>query len=294
MTGRAAAGGVTRLRVGCAMWANRAWVGTCFPAGLSSDGVLAAYTTWCTTVEGNTTFHAIPSPATVRRWADASPADFRFCFKLPRHITHERRLADVGEEVEAFVALLAPLGPRVGPLQIQLPASFGPDGLGRLDEVLTRRDRRHEWAVEVRHRDFFAGGPAERPLDDLLAAHGVNRVILDSRALFDTPPETPAEHDAWNAKPRVPVRPVATAGHPLVRLIGHRDPDAAVARWEPWFDKLASWVRAGLEPHVFTHTPDNAVAPLLARRVWAEVARRVPDLEPLPVPQRPAQQPGLF
>ena len=39
---------------------------------------------------------------------------------------------------------------------------------------------------------------------------GADRVILHSRPVFDGPRETPEEIDAWEKKPRVPVRAVAT------------------------------------------------------------------------------------
>jgi uncharacterized protein YecE (DUF72 family) len=111
----------------------------------------------------------------------------------------------------------------------------------------------------------------------------VNRVILDSRALFAVPPTTPEEHAAWDAKPRLPVRPVATATEPLVRLIGQSDLDASIDFWRPWFAKLAAWRAAGVSPHVFVHTPDNAAAPRLVHRVRDEIAECCDDaLPPLP------------
>ena len=77
---------MTVLRVGCPMWAHRPWVGRFYPAGLRSGSELPYYATWCNAVEGNTTFYAEPSAATVARWLDQTPADFRFAFKLPRTI----------------------------------------------------------------------------------------------------------------------------------------------------------------------------------------------------------------
>ncbi len=276
------------------MWANRAWVGTYFPPDTPPGRELTAYATWCTTVEGNTTFYATPPPETVERWAADSPTSLRFCFKVPQHLTHERRLRGIEEPLGDFLDAVAPLRARLGPLQFQLPASFGPDDLPVLASTINALPRSFEWAVEVRHRDFFAGGDAERPLNDLLADAGVNRVILDSRALLTRPPETREELDAWENKPRLPVRPVATASAPLVRLIGQRSLDVNLDQWQPWTAKLAEWVVAGLEPHVFTHTPDNAEAPALARRFWQTVADLVPDLEPLPEPLGVPTTPNLF
>lgn len=272
------------------MWANRAWVGRWFPEDTAPGRELEAYASWCTTVEGNTTFYATPDPATIHHWAEQVPESFRFCFKLPRAITHERRLRNCAEELTSFLRRIDALAPNLGPVQIQLPASFGPDGMDALQHFVAQLSSAFQWAIEVRHPDFFAGGDAERPLDDFLAAKGINRVILDSRALFAAPPETEAEREAHEAKPRVPVRAVATADQPLIRLIGRTDAAASLEMWEPWFPKLAAWMDAGLSPHVFAHTPDNRDAPELARAVWTEVNRLFPGLDSLPEPRTASEQ----
>ena len=283
------------------MWANRDWVGRWFPSDTATGDELATYATWCTTVEGNTTFYAPPSTAAVERWTALAPDDFRFCFKLPQHITHERRLRDIAEPLHDFLSTIEPLGQRLGPVQIQLPASCEPADLEVLGRFLDAAPSDVDWAVEVRHPEFFVGGVAERPLDDLLREHGSNRVILDSRAFFESVPVTPHEREAWERKPRLPVRPVATGRHPLIRLIGQSDTEASLAHWQQWVPKLADWLNAGIEPHVFTHTPDNLDAPDLARRFWADVAHELRgrpestiDLEPLPEPRVADQQLGFF
>ena len=112
----------------------------------------------------------------------------------------------------------------------------------------------------------------ERHVDHLLTEHGVNRVILDSRALFDRPPETPEEVDAWEKKPRVPVRPVATGQQPIVRLIGNRDLSASLARWQQWVPTIVRWLQEGRCPVVFTHTPDNNEALPMARQFYDLIA----------------------
>jgi uncharacterized protein YecE (DUF72 family) len=282
------------LAVGCPMWAHRPRVGRHFPADTRVGKELAAYATWCSAVEGNTTFYALPSPEAVARWGEQAPPGFRFCFKVPRSVTHERRLRGAGDALREFLVRLEPVFDRLGPLQVQLPASFGPDDLPTLAAFVEALPAGFAWAVEVRHPAFFAGGSAERPLDDLLLAHDVNRVILDSRALFDRPPRTPAELEAWANKPRLPVRPMATGASPIVRLIGQSDLGANLDRWSQWWPKVAGWLARGRSPIVFTHTPDNLDSPPLARAAHARVAALVPDLAPLPEPATADEQLGLL
>lgn len=282
------------LRVGCAMWANRLWAGSCFPRSTRPGEELQHYVSWCTSVEGNTTFYSLPSTQTVAKWCESAPETFRFCFKLPRTITHERRLRNADAELAEFLSVIEPLGLRIGPVQIQLPATFEPDDLDVLAGFLAAMPETFDWAVEVRHDEFFAGGAAEAPLDDLLSSRGVNRVMLDSRALFAVRPITPEEHEAWENKPRLPVRPVATAQEPLVRIIGQSDGAVTREFWQSWVPVVARWLGEGLRPHVFVHTPDNLIAPQLAREFWADVAALHPDLTPLPEPITDTEQLDLF
>ena len=287
---------MARLYVGCAMWAQRGWVGRWFPHTTRSGEELTAYATWCTAVEGNTTFYATPSEATVQRWAQLAPVGFRFLCKVPRTVSHDRRLRgpEALAETAALLDRLEPLGERIGPVQIQLPRSFGPDDLAALDAFLQVRAAAYHWVVEVRHPAFFDGGPIERTLNELLFEHGVDRVILDSRALFAAPAATEAERDTQGRKPRLPVRAVALGRHPVVRFIGQSDRSANQQYWQRWLPTMARWLADGREPFVFLHTPDNADAPWLARQFHADVAALVPDLEPLPVPAAAPLQPSLW
>ncbi|MEM9466499.1 MAG: DUF72 domain-containing protein [Actinomycetota bacterium] len=283
---------LTPLGVGAPMWANRDWVGRSFPPDTAPGRELEAYARVCNAVEGNTTFYATPDEATVDRWRAATPVGFRFVFKLPREITHDRRLRDVETALDTFLDRIAPLAERMGPVMVQLPATFGPADLAALDDFLADASTSYRWAVEVRHLAFHAGGEAERPLNDLLHRHGADRVVLDSRPVFDGPRETPEELDAWEKKPRVPVRAVATGDQPIVRFIGQTAADANPPYWAPWVDAVERWLAQGRRPIVFLHTPDNVVAPELCRRFHAEVVART-GIAPLTTPPVVAQQQGI-
>lgn len=276
------------------MWANRDWVGRHLPAATRSGEELSAYAQVCTAVEGNTTFYALPDASTVERWAADAPPSFRFVCKLPRTITHDRRLRQAESETTEFLDRMAPLGERLGPVTVQLPASFGPDDLGALADFLDWAPDDVDWAVEVRHRAFEARGSHEVVLDDLLRTHRVNRVVIDTRAVFSGPRQTPAEIEAYERKPRLAVRPVATGSTPIVRFIGQTELDANEPFWRKWVGPVSRWLATGLEPIVFLHTPDNLDAPALARTFHAAVAAEVDGLEPLPEALPVEAQPTLW
>ena len=112
--------------LGCPSWSEAAWRATLYPQDTRPTEFLSRYTEVFNAVEGNTTFYARPSEQTVARWAQVMPAHFRFCAKLPRDISHSEDLCQQLDEVTQFRQLLAPLGERVAPYWLQLPASFGP------------------------------------------------------------------------------------------------------------------------------------------------------------------------
>ncbi len=81
------------------MWSLKSWQGRFTPHPLPSGEKLRAYAGWCNAVEGNTTFYATPSRATVESWARQTSEEFRFVVKLPRTITHDGRLTGVDAEL---------------------------------------------------------------------------------------------------------------------------------------------------------------------------------------------------
>ncbi len=275
------------------MWSHAPWQGRLLPHPLPPGERLKSYASWCNAVEGNTTFYATPARSTVESWAAQTDPGFRFVVKLPRSITHERRLADVDEDLRSFLSAIEPLGPRTHALWVQLPGAFGPSDVGALAAFLRRLPRGHRYAVEVRHRAFFADERAEALLERVLGGAGAEWVPFDTTVLFRSPPTSDAERDAWTKKPRVPRRSRALTGTPIVRYLGRDDAGRTVEGWRPWAATVAGWLREGRSPTVFVHTPDNADALTLARRFHDDVRALVPELEPLPEPV-PAGPPTLF
>jgi uncharacterized protein YecE (DUF72 family) len=191
--------------------------------------------------------------------------------------------------------LLAPLGERVQPLWLQLPASFTPNRLGELAAFIEALEGR-SLAVEVRNMAFFNKGEEERMLNRLLLDRGVERICLDSRPLFSCVSSDPAVLHAQSKKPKVPPRPAALTPFPQVRFIGRPELEANDSFIEQWAQKVAGWIEEGRTPYVFLHTPDNIQAPDLARRFHRQLMTLLPGLPELPELDRgpQAEQLGLL
>ena len=275
--------------LGCPSWSESAWRGSLFAKGMTQQDFLPAYSALFNCVEGNTTFYAKPSVETVQRWAAQMPANFHFCAKFYRGISHSDDLREhIGEALE-FIDLLRPVLKNGAPLWLQLPSSYSPERILELETFLKALPV--TVAVEVRHLAFFSKGEEERQLNRLLHGLGVERICLDSRALFSCRVLTPAVKHAQAKKPRLPIRPAAFSAMPHVRFIGHPELEANDVFLAPWVEKVAQWLEQGLAPHVFLHTPDNHKAPELALRFHRMLRVYHPDLPEL---EFATTQLGLF
>jgi len=265
---------------------------------------LEQYASVFNSVEGNTTFYSLPSIEAVARWGAAVPTGFQFCFKLPRTITHDKGLRDVGPETAEFLRRVSPLEEKLGPFMIQLPASLGPSSFEDLRRFLKRLPGDFRYAVELRHLAFYREPWAERArqfFDEL----EIGRVVMDTRALRSGDPEHPDVLAARHTKPDLPLLPHVTGGLPFVRFVGH--PHLAInASWlQSWATTLAQWIESGLHPYFFTHCPNDLYAPPLARHLLtsltkasgADLSRALPDsLPPWPGEEEapPPEQLRLF
>jgi uncharacterized protein YecE (DUF72 family) len=158
--------------VGCAGWSLPRAVQDAFGAG---DSHLARYATRFPVTEINSSFHRPHKRSLYEKWAASVAEGFRFSAKLPRTITHERRLLGCEDLLEEFLAQAGGLGGKLACLLVQLPPSFAFDA-SRVAPFLRLLRERFAGAValEPRHASWF--DPAA---DGLLRAWDVARVLAD-------------------------------------------------------------------------------------------------------------------
>lgn len=138
--------------MGSCAWSFADWRGVFYPQELPESHWLEFYSGYFPAVEVDSTFHAAPPETTVRRWAETTPASFRFSCKLPRQITHICRLRDCATELTAFLRAIELLGPKLHVILIQLPPSMRPaDGKHALRKFLLQLPRDFRFAIEFRH-----------------------------------------------------------------------------------------------------------------------------------------------
>ena len=143
-----------------------------FPA----DGTgLERYSRVFNGVEVNSSFYRPHRVSTWAKWAASVPDGFRFAVKVPRTITHEARLIDVDMQIAQLAREIESLGPKLGPLLVQLPPTL------RFDASVTERFFTElrtyidaQIVCEPRHVTWFDDGA-----DALLERLRVARVAAD-------------------------------------------------------------------------------------------------------------------
>jgi uncharacterized protein YecE (DUF72 family) len=160
------------IRVGTAGWG--------IPKSLAADfsgpgSHLQRYARGFNAVEINSSFYRSHKPETYARWAASVPPGFRFAVKIPREITHMRRLVQIEDVLDRFLLETQFLGEALGPLLVQLPPSL------RFDEAvacrfldLLRSRFGGPVACEPRHPTWFS-----ETADKTLLQRFIARVIAD-------------------------------------------------------------------------------------------------------------------
>jgi uncharacterized protein YecE (DUF72 family) len=164
------------LHVGCAGWSIPRQYAEHFP---EQGTHLERYAQRLPAVEINSSFYRPHRPETYARWAASVPESFQFAVKIPKEMTHTRRLRDVADPLARFLSEIAPLGPKLGPLLVQLPPSLRFDA-ERVEAFFTllRAHFRGDVVCEPRHVSWFSD-EAER----MLVAARVARVAADPALL---------------------------------------------------------------------------------------------------------------
>lgn len=164
--------------IGTAGWAIDAENRPFFP----SDGsALQRYAGVLRGMEVNSSFHRPHRRSTWERWGASVPEDFRFAAKIPKEISHVRRLSDTNAQFEQFMSEAGGLGPKLAVLLLQLPPSLAFDeevASGFLTMAASVTDV--PVVCEPRHPSWF-----EREAGALLEGYHVARVAADPARVPD-------------------------------------------------------------------------------------------------------------
>jgi len=214
------------------------WRGKFYPEDLPPAKMLSFYGTQFATTEINYTFRHMPSAATLKKWADLTPENFRFSLKAPQRITHFGRLRGQENTTAHFLEMARQLGQKLGAILFQLPPQFHKD-LPTLRAFLQQLPADVRAAFEFRHASWFCD-----EVYDELQNRGAALCLAESETL-----STPKE---------------VTAGFGYFRL---RRTDYTASVLRNW----SRFIRAQKEPwknvFVYFKHEDRAVGPAFAAQM---------------------------
>jgi uncharacterized protein YecE (DUF72 family) len=162
------------IHVGTQGWNYDDWLGSFFPDGTRAANFLSMYARAFNSVEVDSTFYAVPLATTLRSWVNRTPDDFIFALKFPKSVTHDDRLRDTVGTTELFFDRVRELGPKLGPVLVQLGPDFQADEYTALADFLPRVPRDLKVAIEFRHRSWLTPSVLT-----LLRDHGVSVALND-------------------------------------------------------------------------------------------------------------------
>jgi len=277
-------------------------VGNFYPKSAKPADFLREYARRLTTIEGNTTFYAVPSQKTIEAWVEQMPEGFHFCPKIPKAISHEGKLVDTIDRALGFVDVMRQFGTRLGAMFLQLPPRFSPKLLGDLDAFLSAWPRDVRLAVEVRHLDWF-DSPHDETLNQLLTEYNMARVTIDTRPIRSLLGDQSLAGSSYESllearerKPDVRVVPKRTSDFIFLRFISHPALEHNLEIINEWVDYLVPQIQQNADVFIFCHSPDNLIAPEICREFHKRIAAKI-NIPPLPwdelKPDVP-EQPSLF
>ena len=143
------------LYIGCSGFYNNDWKGSLYPQEAQSKVFLILYSKEFNSVEINSTFYRKPTAKTLLRWHDETPDDFKFFIKIPKAISHEKRLENCKEDITEFCGHIhSHIKEKLAGFLYQLPPSFK-NTEENLERVLSNMDFNFLNVVEFRHESWW-------------------------------------------------------------------------------------------------------------------------------------------
>lgn len=186
------------IRIGTAGWSVPAPYRAGFPMHGSQ---LEKYAARLTAAEINSSFYKPHRRSTYERWAASVPDDFRFSAKVPKIISHERKLQDFRAPLDQFLSDVEGLGDKLAVLLVQLPPKLTYDQKTVAAFFSALGHAGYAIACEPRHPSWFT--PAA---DETLKQLGIARVAADPpRAPTDGTPggDTAMAYRRMHGSPRI-------------------------------------------------------------------------------------------
>jgi len=237
------------IRVGCAKWGRKEWVGKIYPPGTKEADFLQHYVKHFNSIELNATSYKVYGPDTIGKWAAAATGkDFLFSPKMPNSLSNLG--SGVTEQVEAitnrFINGIRAFGEHLGPVFLLTGDHFSPAKKDNLYAYLKILPKDIQFFVEVRHHGWYDNKEAGEEYFSTLRDLNIGAVITD----------TAGRRDCLHMQ-----LPIAKT---FIRFVGNNLHPTDYSRLDQWVERVKSWMQQGLqELYFFMHHTEERESPEL-------------------------------
>lgn len=234
------------VSIGCAKW-NKQDLKGFYPRGTKDE--LAYYSNEFNSIELNATFYNLYKEEQILKWKEKTPPDFKFFPKLPRYVSHLKRLSEGYEEyLDDYLVGVQAFGDQLGMLFLQLHDNFGPkeENFNRLKKFIDRFPKDLPLAIEMRHTDWFNNTDVAEELYTLLEENNITNILVDSAG----------RRDIMHMR--------MTSSSAFIRYVGANHP-SDYTRLDDWVERLKVWKDQGLKNlYFFIHQNMEKESPMIA------------------------------
>jgi uncharacterized protein YecE (DUF72 family) len=236
------------VRIGTSGWSYAHWARVFYPLRLPGREQLLYLARHFDTVELNASFYRLPRSTSFEKWDRETPDGFVFAVKVPKTITHNRKLHDVTDDWHQLREAVGPLEHKVAVYLAQFAPSFraSDENIERMRAFL-QLVQGQRVAFELRHASWF-----EPPALDVFIEAKACVVQAESSRYPHTPPG------------------FAPADFTYYRLHGPRELYASQytdEELEYWGDMIRADVAAGRDVYAYFDNDFSAYAIEDARRL---------------------------
>lgn len=229
--------------VGCAKW-NKQELKNFYPRGVKDE--LVYYSSQFNSIELNATFYGYFSNEKLSEWSSKVPNDFRFFPKVPRVISHMKRLLNVEEDILLFEKSLTFFNGKAEMCFLQLQENFSPANMQRLKQFVSIWPSYVPLAIELRDREWFHNETISSELIELFKQNNITNIITDTAGFREL----------------LHMRLSSTTA--FIRFVGANH-KTDYTRLDEWISRIKEWIDQGLEHlYFFVHQNEEKESTMLA------------------------------
>ncbi|NRS89537.1 uncharacterized protein YecE (DUF72 family) [Flavobacterium sp. 7E] len=175
------------IHIGCSSFYNAKWKKVFYPEDLPSKKWFDYYCTQFSAFEINATFYKFPTATILKNWYAKCPDHFTYAVKVPKEITHTKKLKDCKEQIDTFYTICeSHLKEKLGCFLFQLPPSFI-FSEENLEQVLSNLNTNFKNVIEFRHQSWWNDEAITTLSKNNISFCSVSHPSLPEKIIIDSP-----------------------------------------------------------------------------------------------------------